>query len=172
MIQWLGLGVILVHSPEVFILDEPASGLDPKARMSLRRILKSLSAHGKTILISSHILAELSGLCSHLAIMNQGEILQYGEVEQIEKGFSTSTNVRVTLLKDSDLAVELIKERGDIRIVEVENDTIIVEMDKGPEAIADLNTHLVQNGMKVISLYQEKSTLEDIYLKISGGDEL
>jgi ABC-2 type transport system ATP-binding protein len=170
MIQRLGLGVLMVHSPDVYILDEPASGLDPKARMDLRSILKDLSADGKTIIISSHILTELSGLCSHIAIMDKGEILKYGDVEEIESNISLSRKIRIKVIEDCQVAVELIEKLDDIRILQVQNKTIVVEMDKGPEAIAELNKHLVQNGMKIISLYQEESTLEDIYLKISGEE--
>ena len=170
MIQRLGLGVLLVHSPDVFLLDEPASGLDPEARIGLRSVLKHLSADGKTIIISSHILTELSGLCSHLAIMDKGEIVQYSEVEEIERSISASANVRITVLRDCDVAVALIKKFDDIRIVQAQNNTITVEMDEDPETIAKMNKHLVENGMKVISLYREKSTLEDVYLKIAGED--
>ena len=170
MIQRLGLGVLLVHSPDVFLLDEPASGLDPKARIGLRSVLRHLSADGKTIIISSHILTELSGLCSHLAIMDKGEIVQYSEVEEIERNISVSGNVRITVLRDCDVAVALIKKLDDIRIVQAQNNTITVEMDEAPETIAKMNKHLVENGMKVISLYREKSTLEDVYLKIAGEE--
>ena len=115
MIQRLGLGVLLVHSPDVFLLDEPASGLDPKARIGLRSILRHLSADGKTIIISSHILTELSGLCSHLAIMDKGEIVQYSEVDEIERDISVSGNVRFTVLRHCDTAVALIKKLDGIR---------------------------------------------------------
>jgi ABC-2 type transport system ATP-binding protein len=168
MIQRLGLGVLLVHSPDIFILDEPASGLDPKARIDLRSILKRLSADGKTIMISSHILTELSGLCSHIAIMNQGEIVQYGEVEDVENKIIGSRNIRVGVLGDCSAALDLIKQLDGVQIVQVQQDnTITVSMDEGLEAIAELNKHLVENGIRVTSLYRETSTLEDVYLKIS-----
>ena len=170
MIQRLGLGVLLVHSPEIFILDEPASGLDPKARNDLRSTLKHLSADGKTIIISSHILTELSGLCTHIAIMDKGEILQYGEVDDIERNISAAKTVCITVLKDCDVAIELIKKLDDLQVVHVQNNTLRVEIGEHPETVAKLNKHLVENGIDVVSLYQEKSTLEDVYLKIAGVD--
>ena len=85
MVQRMGLATLLVREPEVFLLDEPASGLDPMARIQLRDILRRLSQQGKTILISSHILTELSGFCTHIAIMNRGQLVMYGSVEEIER---------------------------------------------------------------------------------------
>jgi ABC-2 type transport system ATP-binding protein len=172
MIQRLGLGVLLVHSPDIFILDEPASGLDPKARMDLRSIMKRLSENGKTVIISSHILTELSGLCSHIAIMNHGEIVQFGEVEDIERRIIGARGLKIAVLGDCEGTVELIRELDGVQIMRVEqdNNTIVVHIDEGPEGTAALNKHLVDNGVKVISLSQETSTLEDLYLKISSQD--
>jgi ABC-2 type transport system ATP-binding protein len=169
MIQRLGLGALLVYSPDLFILDEPASGLDPKARIDLRSIMKRLSAEGKTVMISSHILTELSGLCSHMAVMNLGEIIQFGRVEDIERRVMGAHNLRITVLGDCDTAVKLIQDLYGVKIVEVRQDnTIIVMIERGTEGIAELNRALVQNGIDVISLFQETSSLEDVYLKISS----
>ena len=169
MIQRLGLGVLLVHSPDVLILDEPASGLDPKARIDLRSVMKRLSAEGKTVMISSHILTELSGLCSHMAVMNQGEIVHFGRVEDIERQVMGARAVKITVLDDCDRAVKLIQDFDGVRNVEVlQAHTIAVMIDKGPEGIAELNRKLVQSGINVISLFQEPSNLEDVYLKISS----
>ena len=83
MVQRMGVGALLVHNPDLFLLDEPASGLDPKARIHLREILKKLANEGKTIIISSHILTELSGFCTHIALMNDGKIVMHGAVDEI-----------------------------------------------------------------------------------------
>lgn len=172
MIQRLGLGVHLVHSPDIFILDEPASGLDPKARIDLRSIMNRLSEDGKTVIISSHILTELAGMCSHIAIMNQGEIVQFGKMEDIERRVIGSKGLKITVLRDCDVAVELIRKLDGVQITHIQPDknTIVVHMDEGPEAIASLNNYLVEHGVKVISLFQETTTLEDVYLKISSQD--
>ena len=172
MVQRLGLGMLLVHSPDIYILDEPASGLDPRARMNLRSILKRLSENGKTVIISSHILTELSGLCSHIAVINQGEIIQFGNVEEIERKIIGARGLRITVLRDCEGAVELIRKLDGVRIKQIKTDenTIIVHLNEGNEAIAALNKNLVKNGVEVISLNQEITTLEDIYLKISTRD--
>lgn len=174
MIQRLGLGILLVHSPDIFILDEPASGLDPKARIDLRSIMKRLSDEGKTVIISSHILTELAGMCSHIAIMNHGEIVQFGEVEDIERRIIGSKGIKITLLEGYEDAVELIRKLEGVRVTQIQKEinTIVVQMGGGPEMIAALNAHLVENGVKVIALYQETTTLEDVYLKISSQDKI
>jgi ABC-2 type transport system ATP-binding protein len=173
MIQRLGLGALLVHSPDIFILDEPASGLDPKARIDLRSIMKALSEEGKTVIISSHILTELSGMCTHIAIMNHGEIIQFGEIEDVERRIMGSQGLKVTVLGDCKYAADLIRKLSGVQIAQIQpdNNTITVHLDEAPEAVAALNTHLVENGVKVIGLFQETATLEDVYLKISSKDK-
>ena len=162
MIQRLGLGVLLVHSPDIFILDEPASGLDPKARIDLRSIMNRLSRNGKTVIISSHILTELAGMCSHIAIMNQGEIVQFGEMEDIEKRVMGSRGLKITVLKDCHGAVALIRKLEGVHIshLQPETNTIVVHMDENPEAIALLNKYLVEHGVDVISFSQESAPRE------------
>lgn len=172
MVQRLGLGMLLVHSPDIFVLDEPASGLDPEARMDLRSIIKRLSEKGKTVIISSHILTELSGLCSHVAIMNHGEIIQFGDVQDIERKIIGLKGIEITVLQNHGKALDLIRELKDVPIVHSDQDKkqIVVQIERGPEAIAELNKYLVDNGVGVISLSQKKSTLEDVYLKVSSHE--
>lgn len=168
MVQRMGVAVLLVHEPDVFLLDEPASGLDPKARIELRRVLKRLSAEGKTIIISSHILTELSGFCSHIAIMNQGNIEIYGSVEEINRKVCGTRKVNISVLDDFDNALVLLKQFPDVNIISAGNNTISIEISRGSEEIASLNTYLVSRGIKVVSLFEEKADLEDLFMKISG----
>ncbi|MHC4692991.1 MAG: ABC transporter ATP-binding protein [Planctomycetota bacterium] len=170
MVQRMGVAVLLIHDPDLLLLDEPASGLDPKARIQLRNVLNKLSTQGKTIIISSHILTELSGFCSHIAIMDKGNIKLHGAVEEIQQKIAGSTIINISVLKDCDKAVELIKKFQDASIITVENNNITVEMDKGPEGLADLNTHLVNEGIKVVSFSEQKTDLEDLFMKISSEE--
>ena len=170
MVQRMGIGVLLVHDPEVLLLDEPASGLDPNQRIKLRKVLKRLSAEGKTTVISSHILTELSGLCSHIAIMNKGKIIVYGAVDEIQQRISGSRNVTITVLDDCGKATGLVKEFPNTEIINVQNNTIIVEMSAPIEELAELNTHLVNNNIKVVAFCEEKTNLEDIFMKISAEE--
>lgn len=170
MVQRMGVGVLLVHGPDVFLLDEPASGLDPKARIQLRAILTKLSREGKTIIISSHILTELSGFCSHIALMNEGKIVLQGAVDEIQQKAFDSRKIRVSVLENCDQAVRLIKEFPDTKIVTVQDNEITVEISAGESELAALNSHLVSKGIKVFSFGEEKTDLEDLFMKISDSE--
>jgi len=170
MVQRMGVAVLLIHDPDVLLLDEPASGLDPKARIQLRNVLNKLSTEGKTIIISSHILTELSGFCSHIAIMDKGKIKLHGAVEEIQQKIAGSTIINISVLKDCDRAVDLIKKFPDAELITVDNNNITVEMNKGPERLANLNTHLVKEGIKVVSFSEQKTDLEDLFMKISSEE--
>ena len=172
MVQRLGVATLLVHSPALFLLDEPASGLDPKARVQLRKILQRLSSEGKTIIISSHILTELSGFCTHIAVMNEGHMLMYGSVEEIEQKIMGSKKVIISVLENCDKAVSLIKEHSNTKVVAVQNNRITVEVSAGDSELASLNTRLIERGIKVTAFYEEKTNLEDLFMKISSDEKL
>lgn len=167
MVQRLGLGVLLVHNPELFLLDEPASGLDPKARIQLRRVLKNLSAGGSTIIISSHILTELSGFCSHIAIMNEGKMVLYGAVDEVQQKLSSTRKLKITVLAECDRAVAMLKEFPDTSVISIQNNTIAAEICADPEKLAALNANLVGNGIKVVGFQEEVTDLEDLFMKIT-----
>jgi ABC-2 type transport system ATP-binding protein len=171
MVQRMGVGVLLVHEPDLFLLDEPASGLDPKARIQLRATLKKLSTEGKTIIISSHILTELSGFCSHIAIMDEGNIVMYGAVDEIQQKIAGTRKITISVLDDCDRAVLLIKEYPNAKITAVQNNTITVEMNTPLPELAALNKHLVENGIKVVTFCEEKTDLEDLFMKISSSEQ-
>ncbi len=170
MVQRMGVGVLLVHDPDVFLLDEPASGLDPKARIQLRAVLTKLSGEGKTIIISSHILTELSGFCSHIALMNEGDVVLHGAVDDIQRKIFDSRKIRVSVLENCDQAVQLIKEFPDTKIGTVQDNEITVEISAGESELAALNSHLVSKGIKVFSFGEEKTDLEDLFMKISESE--
>jgi ABC-2 type transport system ATP-binding protein len=164
----MGVGVLLVHDPEVFLLDEPASGLDPKARIQLRAVLTKLSNEGKTIIISSHILTELSGFCSHIALMNKGNIVMQGAVDEIQRKVFGSRKIHISVLEDCDRAVGLIKEFPNVKVKTVQNNEIIVDISSGESELAALNSLLVTKGIKVYSFSEDKTDLEDLFMKISA----
>lgn len=171
MVQRMGVAVLLVHDPDVFLLDEPASGLDPKARIQLRKVLTKLSSEGKTIMISSHILTELSGFCSHIALMNEGNIVLQGAVDEIQQKVFGSRKIRVSILENCEQAVRLIKEFPNAKIEAVRDNEIILEMTAGEPELAALNSHLVSKGIKVFSFGEEKTDLEDLFMKISANEQ-
>ncbi len=170
MVQRMGVGVLLVHDPDVFLLDEPASGLDPKARIQLRAVLTKLSREGKTIIISSHILTELSGFCSHIALMNEGNVVLHGAVDDIQRKVFDSRKIRISVLDDCDKAVKLIEKFSKTKIETVRDNEIIVEVSASESELAALNSHLVSKGIKVFSFGEEKTNLEDLFMKISDSE--
>ena len=172
MVQRMGLAVLLVREPEIFLLDEPASGLDPIARIQLRDVLRGLSKDGKTIIISSHILTELSGFCTHIAIMNQGGLVLYGDMNEVEREFAGFRKISIKVLDDTEKAAELIRNFPDAELEASLDATLTVAVHKGPEAVAALNRHLVQNGIQVIQLFEQKTSLEDLFVKISQEKQL
>lgn len=169
MVQRMGVGVLLVHSPDLFLLDEPASGLDPKARIQLRAVLKKLSGEGKTIIISSHILTELSGFCTHIALMDKGRIIVHGAVDEIQRGVFGSRRLYVSVLDNPQEAARLIREFPNAQVESVQDNQIIVQMAAGEPELAALNAHLVAKGVKVFGFSEQKTDLEDLFMKISAG---
>ena len=167
MVQRLGLATLLVREPTVFLLDEPASGLDPMARIQLRDILRRLAREGKTIIISSHILSELAGFCSHLAIMNRGQLVMYGSVEDIEQQIAGQQAVMVKVLGEAAQAEAVLREIEGIEIKTAGEGTFTLICPGGPEAVAQINRRLVAADIPVVELARQKTSLEDLFMTLS-----
>lgn len=170
MVQRMGVAVLLIHDPDVFLLDEPASGLDPKARIQLRRILTKLSTEGKTIIISSHILTELSGFCSHIAIMDHGRVVVQGSVEKIQSTLTGTKKIVVSVLDNAEKAAEIIKGFLSATLLSTRANTITAEVSGTDAQLARLNAALVKQGVKVTAFYEEKANLEDLFMKITANE--
>ena len=181
MRQRLCLAHTLVHDPALLILDEPASGLDPRARVEMREILRELRAMGKTILVSSHILPELGEMCTGVAIIDHGRLLRAGSIHEIERSLRASALIRVDLLGGED-AVDAARAwlGTDARIADVLDATstpdgaarIEASFDGPPEAQADLLRSMVEAGHRVVGFSQATSDLEEIFLKVTGQSEV
>lgn len=168
MVQRLGVASLMVHSPELFILDEPASGLDPGARVQLREILIRLSEEGKTVIISSHILSELAEFCTHIAIMNEGRLHLFGSVDEIQAEMASTRKAVIAVVGDSARVEALIQERGVNQILSVHHGIITIELNDGEAELAAINTWLVGQGIQISGLQVEKTSLEDLFMKISA----
>ncbi len=168
MVQRMGLATLLVRDPQIYLLDEPASGLDPKARIQLRKVLQTLSEQGKTVVISSHILTELAGFCSHIAIMNHGAVVAFGSVDEMAQRMSSGLKVSMTLLENAEKAAEYIRHHSDAKNIEIDQKDIRFDLEGSVENIADINTMLVKQGFRIISLSENKLDLEDVFLEISS----
>ncbi len=139
MVQRMGVAALLVHDPEVLLLDEPASGLDPAARIKLRTILRGLADQGRTVIISSHILTELAGLCSHIVIMDKGSIIANGTVDEIHQKLAPMRSLTIELLDDTDKAVRIVTDCSFAELTHRANNILTVNINGGPEQFARLN---------------------------------
>lgn len=169
MKQRLCLAKTLVHDPKVLLLDEPASGLDPRARIELRELLKELRNMGKTILISSHILTELADFCTSIGIIEQGKLLASGRVEDILQKVKGARVVEVTVKDDPGKAKELLVENSTVKSVDVDGNRLRVHIDLSCEDTSFIADKLLQNGIKVTAIKEEELDLEDIFMKITTG---
>ena len=169
MQQRLGLARTLVHDPKVLILDEPASGLDPRARIEIRALLKEVKNMGKTIIISSHILTELAELCDMVGIIEKGQLLFSGTQDELAKKTGSGGMIEVAVAENMDGAAEFL--RAHPLVIEVERDLQFLRVNISPEApdYTFLPETLVQNGYRLTLLREEQVKLEDVFMKITKG---
>jgi ABC-2 type transport system ATP-binding protein len=168
MVQRLGLGTLLVREPGLLLLDEPASGLDPAARIQLRQVLKRLSEEGKTIVISSHILTELSDFCTHVIMMDRGKVVMSGGVEELTARPAARRAVAIEVLDDAQAAARAVATIEGAQVLQCTRNTIHAEISGSREALADLNAALVRAGVRVCGLKEDKTNLEDLFMSMAG----
>ncbi|MBS4025393.1 MAG: ABC transporter ATP-binding protein [Clostridia bacterium] len=168
MKQRLGLARCLVHSPQVLILDEPASGLDPRARVEMREILKELRKMGKTILISSHILLELTEMCDTIGIIEQGRLVACGSVEDIIAQVKSSNVVQVSLLNREDEAGAFLAQHPLVTEIKPrEGQNILIYVKGGEEENFRILSDLINAGFPVSGFAVERENLEKVFMKIT-----
>jgi ABC-2 type transport system ATP-binding protein len=175
MQQRLCLAHSLVHDPQVLLLDEPASGLDPRARVELRELLRELRSMGKTILVSSHILPELEELCTSVAIIDRGQVLAHGRVAEIERRLRVGAVLRARIIGEHD-AIEAARTwfggQADVVTAEVlEDGTVEIGFHGDDDGIARLLAHAVGSGMRVMSFSRAASDLEELFLQVTARDD-
>jgi ABC-2 type transport system ATP-binding protein len=171
MRQRLCLAHALVQDPQVLLLDEPASGLDPRARVEMRALLRELGLMGKTIILSSHILTELADLCTEIAIIEQGRIVASGTLDEISRHAGEGRMLHIRVLDQVDAAGVVLRNLPGVGQVYVaENDSLEVEFNGDEEAAADLLQRLIQAGVRVSSFSEDSSNLEEIFLRLTRGE--
>ena len=173
MKQRLCLARALIHDPSVLILDEPASGLDPRARVEMREILKELKAMGKTILISSHILPELAEMCDTLGVIDSGELIAHGSVQSIQDKLQNEKVIRVKIAGPLKDAVTFFENDPLVTQLAQFQDRQIVEfLYKGnDEDQLVLLRKAVAMGLPVLAFSEEETDLEDVFMEITKGAE-
>jgi len=169
MQQRLGLARVLIHDPKVLILDEPASGLDPRARIEIRELLRELKRMGKTVMISSHILSELEEICDRVGIIEHGRLVFGGTLDEIRPRLGIHSKVRVQVLGDDNRAVELLAALPQVQQVEVVGDSLSVTFREGETTDGIIARTLVNGGVDLVSLQPEQLKLDDAFLKLTKG---
>lgn len=168
MKQRLCVARALLHNPKLLILDEPSSGLDPRARVEMKELLKNLHSMGKTIVISSHILSELSEMCTSIGIMNGGQLITAGRIEDIMQQLGGGKRIHIQIVSDMETAVRLLKEQANVRVESVRENEIIVSNNGTDEEISALIGRLIQNQVVLTGFYREEGSLESLFMQLTG----
>jgi ABC-2 type transport system ATP-binding protein len=168
MRQRLCLAHALVHDPQVLLLDEPASGLDPRARVEMRELLRELGSMGKTVIVSSHILSELAELCDSVGIIEKGRLVASGPVPQITRLVHEGRTLRIQVLADLETAEAALRGWRGVGSIFAAGDFLEVEFLGDDEAAADLLAALVSQGVRIASFSQTTSDLEEIFLRLTS----
>ena len=169
MQQRLGLARTLVHDPKVLILDEPASGLDPRARIEIRELLKEVKRMGKTIMISSHILSELAELCDTVGILEKGQLLFSGSQEELKRKTATGSVVEVKVGERLGEAAKLLGLHPLVEEVVMHEDHMHLTLSPQAEDHGFIAEQLVGNNYRLVALHEEEAKLEDIFMKVTKG---
>jgi ABC-2 type transport system ATP-binding protein len=167
MKQRLLLGKTLLHRPTVLLLDEPAGGLDPMARIELRDVLRKLAADGCTILVSSHILTELADFCSSMGIMEKGHLILDGKLDDIRQRMKTHARLVIEVCRDVERAAYEL-ESFNVQQIKVKDQRIEAVFEGDLEQKAALLAHLIHKGLPIVTFYEEQLDVEDIFLKVGA----
>lgn len=185
MQQRLCLAHALVHDPQILLLDEPASGLDPRARVEMRELLKELAAMGKTVIVSSHILSELAEMCTQVGIIEKGKMVACGSMDDIRRQLQSNRVLRMRLLADEATALELVRSvapmlsqvkasLGEPVIIADSGrpgTTIEVELNGDDDAAALLLAQLVSRGARLADFREAGNELEELFLQLTEESE-
>lgn len=169
MKQRLCLAKTLVHDPPVLILDEPASGLDPRARLEVKALLKELRRMGKTILISSHILTELADCCTSIGIIERGQLLLHGPIEQVYRKITSSRHLEARFSGNPDQGVSLIRSDPKVANSEITPRGCIFEVNGTDADVQRLMRSLVSADCGLVSFADKEPTLEDVFMMVTKG---
>jgi len=169
MQQRLSLARVLTHDPKVLILDEPASGLDPRARSEIRELLRELRNMGKTIMVSSHILSELEEICDDVGIIEHGQLVFSGTLEEIRRRIGVHNKVRVRVAGPLKRAVDLLSALSEIDDVTAEDGEISVTLAEGHSGDGLIARTLVNNEIDLLALIPVQLKLDEAFLHLTKG---
>ncbi len=169
MTQRLGLARVLLHDPQVLLLDEPASGLDPRARIEIRGLLKELRSMGKTILVSSHILPELADICNKIGIIEQGVLLVNGAVTDVMKQVRADVVLNVGVADRLKEAADYLESQEEVVGVDDKNGVLIVRLGEGVVQYSGLARRLIEQGFELTLFKEDEINLETAFMHLTKG---
>lgn len=171
MKQRLCLARAMMHDPKLLILDEPASGMDPRARAEMRGILKNISHIGKTVLISSHILPELADMCDHMTILDHGKAIFTGSMSELENRMNSESEltIRFEKMPNESLKTEMLDVLKEKNIREEQNMWHIA-LAQNDERDADILARWIRMGAAICDFHREKVTLEEVFMEVTEYD--
>ncbi len=169
MKQRLSISRVLLHDPDLLLLDEPASGLDPRARIEMRELLKELQRLGKTIIISSHILHELAQLCTRIGIIEQGRMMAEGSLDEIFRHLQLLRVVHIQVVNPSDALIAAIAALPGVASVEPQADRLAIQLREGEVAVEDLHAAIVGLGARLRMFQPEALDMETAFMKLTDG---
>lgn len=170
MRQRLCLAKTLLHDPAVLILDEPASGLDPRARVELKALLRELRSLGKTLFVSSHILPELADFCNKVAVLEKGRMVAFGPLDEVTTAARATRRVRVRVLGSRERAGALLEASPGVLHVADEEGTLVADVSGEVELLADLLDRLVREGLRPVEFHEEPLDLEEVFMTLTRGE--
>lgn len=169
MNQRLGLARVLLHDPQVLLLDEPASGLDPRVRIEIRRVIRQLGEMGKTVMVSSHILPELADMCNKIGIIERGELLVNETVDDLIKKVRRQIVLRIAVAGSQDSAAKLIEQSSSVDKLETSDGQLVVTLKESVTDYSDLATQLVTQGHKLTLFKEDELNLEGAFMALTKG---
>lgn len=169
MKQRLGIARVLIHDPKLLLLDEPASGLDPRARIELRELIKELKSMGKTIIVSSHILHELSQFCTRIGIIEAGRFVAQGTLDDIYRQLDFKRVVHVQVANNSDALLESIRKVDGVASAEMDVDRIAIRINEGQILVEDLLDRIHALGARIQMFQPQAMDMETAFMKLTEG---
>jgi ABC-2 type transport system ATP-binding protein len=167
MRQRVGIARTLIHQPPILLLDEPASGLDPEARHDLQALFTSLSRQGKTLVVSSHILAELEDYCTHVAILQAGRVVASGRIDEVRRGIGVLRTVRISVLEGWDKAEAVLRKEPAVTAITADGAARQFQFSGDDPTLAKLLAALIEAGVPVTSFGEDRRTIEETYLALT-----
>jgi len=167
--QRLGLARTLLHDPQVLLLDEPLSGLDPRARIEMRNLLRRLGQMGKTIIVSSHILPELADICNKIGIIDRGVLGVNASVADVMKQVRQRTVLHVAVKENLEAAARLLEQHEQVEKVELADRRIAVTLKQGADDYSEIPSWLIQHGHKLTLFREEDVSLESAFMALTKG---